>query len=575
MLFFDLAQYFQKLENTPSRNTMTEILGDLFTHASPEEIGPLCYLLQGRVAPLYEATEFGVADKLMIRAIGKAYGVSDEDVLRAFKKHGDLGITAEEIAQSHRGNKNKATIQEVFTLLKSIAQCAGDGSQETKIRLLSELFMSSNALSVRYLARIPLDKLRLGFSDMTILDGLSWMLDGTKSMRDTLEAAYDVRPDLGYIASQVKEHGIQGVSHVHAVVGAPILAALCQRLPNADEMIKKMGEVDVEPKYDGVRTQIHLTRTKHTIMVRSFSRNLENTTAMYPELNSIVSQIDGDEVILDSEAVGYDETHDRLIPFQETMTRKRKYNIADVSQSIPLRFFVFDILYKDGQDLMETPLSKRRDILEHTIKKGSILFLSPHIVTDKTEVLRAYHDEQIKKGLEGVVIKKWESIYEPGRRGYTWVKFKEEGKRGKLADTIDGVIMGFYRGEGKRSGFGIGAFLVGVRKGDMIVSVTKIGTGVSDALWKEMKINLQKEKTDEKPKQYKEVEKMLTPDVWVNPTIIVEIAADDITKSPIHGALFALRFPRLVRIRNDKSVDQITSVKELETMYGNQESVKK
>jgi DNA ligase-1 len=326
-----------------------------------------------------------------------------------------------------------------------------------------------------------------------------------------------------------------------------------------------------------VRTQIHLIKSKENKkeQVSSFSRNLENTTLMYPELNVIARQIDAEEVILDSEAVGYDEEHDRLIPFQETMTRKRKYDIAGVSQSIPLRFFVFDILYKDGEDLMTTPLSKRRKILEQTIKKGSTLFLSPHIVTDKTEVLRAYHNEQIKKGLEGVVIKKWESIYEPGRRGYTWVKFKEEGKVGKLADTIDGVIMGFYRGEGKRSGFGIGAFLVGVKQGDIIVSVTKIGTGVSDALWKELKIDLQKQKTDEKPKQYKEVEKMLTPDVWVDPTIIVEIAADDITKSPIHGALFALRFPRLVRIRTDKSVNQITSLKELETMYGNQESIKK
>lgn len=571
MLFSALAIYFQKLESTPSRNTMTEILADVFAHASDEEIGDICYLLQGRVAPLYEAIEFGMADKLIIRAIALAYAVDETTVFGSFKEHGDLGSTAERIAARYAKTKKKSSIHEVFTLLKTIAKAGGEGSQELKVRLLSELFLGNDALSVRYLARIPLDKLRLGFSDMTMLDALSWMLTKDKSHRDTLEAAYDVRPDFAYIATQVKKYGIHGVSHVHAVVGAPILAALCQRLPNADEMIKKMGEVDVEPKYDGVRTQIHFK--KQTNWVQSYSRNLENTTAMYPELAAIKNQIEADDVILDSEAIGYDERHDRLIPFQETATRKRKHGIAVASQSIPLRFFVFDILYKDGEDLMAVPLSKRRMILEQTVRKGSTLFVSPHIVTDKASVLRTYHDEQITKGLEGVVVKKWESPYEPGRRGYAWVKFKEEGKTGKLADTVDAVVMGYYKGEGKRSSFGIGAFLVGVKKGDTFVTMTKIGTGVSDELWKTLEQALHTLKTPKRPTQYPEVEKALVPDVWVSPAMVVEIAADDITKSPTHGALYALRFPRLVRVRTDKSPDQITTVSELETMYKNQKSI--
>lgn len=164
-------------------------------------------------------------------------------------------------------------------------------------------------------------------------------------------------------------------------------------------------------------------------------------------------------------------------------------------------------------------------------------------------------------------------IYEPGRKGYAWVKFKEEGKVGKLADTIDAVVMGYYKGEGKRTSFGIGAFLVGVKKGEKLVTITKIGTGVSDELWKELRKILHSLSTVDRPKEYQDVDKTLAPDVWVEPKIVVEIAADDITKSPIHGALFALRFPRLVHIRNDKSVHQITTTKELETMYHNQESI--
>ncbi|MFH0749362.1 MAG: ATP-dependent DNA ligase [Candidatus Gottesmanbacteria bacterium] len=573
MTFQELAIYVQKLESTPSRNTMTEILADLFTHASMSEIGEICYLLQGRVAPLYEAIEFGVADRLMIRAIAASYKVQESHVTTLFKKHGDLGRAAEVIANQHIKSHTHISVHEVFLKLKAIAEFEGVGSQEKKIQTLSELLSSSDALAVRFLVRIPLDKLRLGFSDMTILDALSWMLKGNKSLRDSLEAAYNVRPDLGYIASQVKKHGISGVLHVQARVGAPILAALCQRLPNAEEMIKKMGAVDVEPKYDGVRTQIHFERKKDKIVISSYSRNLENTTAMYPELDRMESQIDAESVILDSEAIGFDETNNRIIPFQETVTRKRKHNIIVASQSVPLRFFVFDILLKNGINLMSTPFSKRRAILEETIKTGPILTVSPHIVTNDISTLRVYHKEQIQKGLEGVVVKKWESVYEPGRRGFTWVKFKEEGKIGKLADTIDAVVMGFYKGEGKRTSFGIGAFLVGVKKGNMFVTMTKIGTGVSDELWKAMKTSFGNQSSKEKPKEYGDVDKMFTPDVWVNPSIVVEIAADDITKSPTHGAKFALRFPRLVRIRTDKNANQVTTVKELEVMYHNQESI--
>lgn len=572
MTFQSFAVYIQKLERTPSRNTMTEILSELFTKAQDEEIGKICYLLQGRVAPLYEAIEFGIADKLMIRAIAKAYDVTESHVTTLFKKYGDLGTAAEEVA-SATNQTARYSIHDVFGKLKAIAMMSGEGSQDQKIQALSSLFTQSDALSVRYLVRIPLDKLRLGFSDMTMIDALSWMIAGDKSKKDTIEKAYEVRPDLGYIATQIKLHGMSGVSHVKPVVGAPILAALCQRLPNAEEMIKKMGEVDVEPKYDGVRTQIHFKEINKKNTVSSFSRNLENTTAMYPELELMYKQIQAHSVILDSEAVGFDEKTHRVIPFQETMTRKRKHNITSATQTVPLRFFVFDILEKDGEDLMHTPLSKRREILEHTITSGPILSVSPHIVTKSIETLREYHAEQIASGLEGVVVKKWEAVYEPGRRGYTWVKFKEENKVGKLADTVDAVVMGYYKGEGKRTNFGIGAFLVGVKHGESFVTVTKIGTGVTDELWKEMKVLFGTHAVTEAPKEYKNVDKAFIPDVWITPHIVVEIAADDITKSPTHGAQYALRFPRLVRIRTDKTAHQVTTVGELETMYHNQESI--
>lgn len=555
---------------------MTQILADLFRHAQKNEIGQICYLLQGRVVPLYEAVEFGIADKFMIRAIAKAYDVSEEQVKREFKKRGDLGVAAEICyhVPLHSSRSVQPSIIDVYKQLFSLAHTGGHGSQEKKIGMLSDVLRRVDRLSSRYIVRIPLDKLRLGFSDMTILDGLSWMESGNKSFRPKLEAAYNVRPDIGYLATTVKTEGIKGIAHVRVKVGAPILASLCARLPNADDMVKKMGEVAVEPKYDGVRVQVHF---KRGAFVSSYSRNLENTTAMFPELSEIGKELNAQEVILDSEAVGYDGKNDKLIAFQETMTRKRKHGISEASKSIPVRFFVFDILYKDGRELLGLPLSQRRKILEYTLKsaKNRHLMLSPQIVTHEASVIRTYHDEQLKKGLEGAVVKKWNSVYEPGRTGYHWVKFKEEeGKTGKLTDTIDAVVMGYTVGQGKRTEFGVGQMLLGVKDKEDFVTITKLGSGASEEELGKLAHMLKKLRVKDRPKEYKNVNKIYTPDFWVRPSLVLEIAGDDLTRSPAHSAGFAVRFPRLVRIRADKSPDQATTVTEISHMYKNQVSAR-
>jgi DNA ligase-1 len=457
----------KSIEETASRTDMTVLLSKVFLDAESDEIESLCYLLQGRVAPQYESIEFGIADKLLIRAIAKAYGLDIEIVTRAFKESGDLGIAAQELVKSRTQTANfdkEYSVLQVFEILLKLANTSGEGSQDEKILIISDLLQALDPLSVRYVVRIPLDKLRLGFSDMTILDAFSWMLTGDKTHRAELERAFNVRPDIGYIKRN-KQHGIGGISRVHARVGAPILAALCQRIPTADEMIEKMGEVAVEPKYDGVRVQIHYSESKikrQKSIVAAFSRNLENTTLMYPELSEIGEELNASEVILDCEAVGFDRESGMLATFQETMTRKRKHDIAETSKRMPLKFFVFDMLYKDGEDLLSLPLRERKTMLKRTLVPKELLTQSPYILTSDAQELREYHDAQLKKGLEGVVIKKWDSGYEPGRKNYSWVKFKEEeGKAGKLTDTIDAVIMGYSRGEGKRSGFGIGMFFGG------------------------------------------------------------------------------------------------------------------
>jgi DNA ligase-1 len=425
-------------------------------------------------------------------------------------------------------------------------------------------------------------KLRLGFSDKTVIDALSYLEKGTKEYSDQLDRAYQIRPDVGVLSQLVKEKGVKGaIENMSVVMGTPIVPALAQRLKTPVEMIEKMGRVYAEPKYDGTRVSIHFKRggfekTKdmtlfgddELVQVKTFTRNLDESSNQFPELLRIGSQIKADEVILDSEAVGYDPKSGRLVPFQLTITRKRKHGVEETASSVPLRFFVFDIMYLDGKSLINLPLHERRKILAEIVVQGEVLVVDEYIETDDPNVLREYHKKQLAEGLEGALVKQVDGEYMSGRTGFNWVKFKEaEDSRAKLSDTIDVVIMGYYLGKGKRSTFGLGAFLVGIKSGDKILTLAKVGTGITDEVFKELNGRMQKCKTAKIPPEY-DVPKILEPDVWVEPKVIVEVAADEITVSPTHTAGYALRFPRLVKFRDDKGLEQITTLDEIKSMVG-------
>jgi len=575
MKFQRLAQYFAKLEATTSRLEITAILADLLKEASAGEVAKICYLSLGQLAPLYVGVEFNLAEKLMIKVLAKAFGQKEEKIRQEFKTTGDLGETAYKLKIKNPKFKiqnQELTVEEVYQKLLEITRESGEGSVERKIEKMAALINELDPLSVKYVVRIPLGRLRLGFSELTILDALSWMLVGNKSKREEIEAIYNVRADVGEIAKQFKVLNLKfEIEKVKPQIGIPIMPGLCQRLPTPEEMIKKMGVVAVEPKFDGTRLQVHFRRPD---FVGIFTRNLENVTAMFPDIvEGVKKEVKAKKVILDGEAIGFDPKTGKFLPFQETIKRKRKYEVDKKAKEIPLKYFVFDILYKDGESLLSLSLEKRRKILEETLSAtNKRIVLTPQIITNNPEELRRFYDEQVAKGLEGAVVKKWQAAYEPGRRGYTWVKFKAEkkGKRGgRLADTLDCVVMGYYKGKGKRAAFGIGAFLVGIRESessDRFLTISKIGTGLTDEQWKELKVKSENLKVKSQPKEYK-VDKNLAPDVWCQPQLVVEIEADNITVSPVHTAGLALRFPRLLRFREEKSSEQATTLAEAKKLY--------
>jgi DNA ligase-1 len=420
------------------------------------------------------------------------------------------------------------------------------------------------------LVRIPLGNTRLGIGDPTVLDALATAFLGDKSQRKALEGAYNRTSNLGLIATTLLNKGLKEVENLNVRVGSPIRSELCERLPTPQKVIEKMVEVDVQYKYDGFRVQIH----KDGKNVRMFSRNLEEMTHMFPELKeAAIKQIKAETAILDTEALAYNPDSEEFLPFQETTKRRRKHGIDEIAKTLPLKAFVFDILYKNGKQLLDIPLKERMDILKETIKEDDVLIRTKNQTVKDPKELTALLEDAISKGLEGLVVKRLESPYEAGGRNFNWVKLKRHSS-GELTDTIDTVILGYIVGRGKRTAFGAGALLVGVydKEKDEFVTVSKIGTGLSDDEWKEIHKRADKIRVEKKPAR---VNSLSTPSVWIKPEIVIEVLADEITRSPVHTAGktdteqgYALRFPRLVSFREkDKNPEDATSVKELIEMY--------
>jgi len=550
------AGYLEKLEKTPSRLEITRILSSLLKETPTSEIDKVVFLSLGILAPNYEGTILNLAEKMMIRVLMLGFGKSEDEVKTLYKASGDLGNVAEELGKRQEVKDKSLTVAEVYDRLLKIAEDGGWGSQDRKIEKMAKILTEIDPLSARYIARIPVGRLRLGFSEKTVIAALS---SESGIPEREIENAFNIRPNIGYIARLVKERNIKDAK---PEIGVPVVPMLAQRLNSTDAMIKKMGKVSVEPKFDGLRIFIHYRKKDN--LVKIFTRNMNAINLdTFPELKDVGKYIKASEAILDSEAIGVDLKRAMFLDFQKTIQRRRKHEIEKNASEIPLQFQVFDILLFNGKSLMGVPYTERRGILEKVAVNGSLLRVDENTITDDPEVIKNMHEKYLKMGLEGVVVKKANGTYVSGRTGWNWVKMKEvEGKRGKLSDTVDCVIMGYTSGKGKRAGFGMGQFLAGVRDGDTFKSVTKVGTGLTDEQFRELKARLTKIQVKEKPKEYV-VNKDLYPDFWVTPSVVIELAADEITVSPKHTAGLALRFPRLIRFRDDRSATDVTTVNEL------------
>ncbi len=605
MKFELLAEAFDQIEKTSKRLEMTEQLAKLFQQTPAEDMQNVIYFLQGKLAPPYENIETGMGEKFVIQAIARTTGHTKEDVNKKFKKTGDLGEVAEELLKQKKQQslvRTTLNVKKVHENFMKLARTTGEGTQEMKIKLLAELLNSATPVEGKFIVRFALGALRLGVGDPTLMDALAHVhleefkkhnpaieeeikdKEGAEKerkirlkLREKIEAKYNIYSDLGKLAQKLTQKGLKGLEGIDIEPGIPIRPTLAERLPLSKDIIEKIGKCIVESKYDGFRLQLH----KKGNHIWIFSRNLESMTDMFPEIvEGAQKQLDAHECIAEGEALAVNEETKEFFPFQITIQRKRKYDIEEKAKELPLKLFLFDVLYVDGKNLMSHPFRERREKLKKLIKRGDTVELTNAIITDKPHEIDKFFNENVSGGLEGIVCKDLNAPYIAGARKFAWIKLKRSYK-GELQDTVDLVILGFYKGKGKRTEFGLGGLLAGVydEKKDEFKSVTRIGTGFSEQMLADLHHLLTKHAVSHKSGR---VDSELVPDSWVEPKFVVEVRADEITQSPMHTAGkekgsetgYALRFPRILRLRNDKEPEQATTVKEIVNMYHNQKRVK-
>ena len=626
MTIRELAEVFERIDGVSGRNAMIEILAELYARVTPEEAAQVTYLMQGRLVPKFVDLEFGMASRLLLRAIAQAFEVEQDEVESVFREAGDLGLAAEKLTPAESitaapppsrcwgratggrpqrvprprqfgqgriwwhtsvGNpswwaiRHQALKQDwarnvsvggVFARLREVAEAEGAESQERKVAGIADLLRDLDPRANRYLPRIPIGRLRLGIGDPTFMDALSFAGVRDKSDRKAIERAYNLTCDLGLTARDYLRGGVEAMARAQVRVGNPVRMAQAARMSSGQEIVDKIGSAAVEPKLDGFRVQIH----RDGDQVRIYSRNLEDMSLMFPDVSAAArAQLKRPKVIIEGEAMGVDPETGAFLPFQVTTSRRRRHGIDAAAKEIPLQVHAFDLLY-DGDNVIELPFTERRQRLEAIVAEGNDLRVSECITTDDPEEIDAFFAEQVNAGLEGVMAKRLDSVYQAGQRNFNWIKYKASYSSA-LTDTLDCVLIGYWRGQGKRTPWGIGALLSAVWDADEQVfkSIARIGTGYSDEEWVRIRERLDEIAVADRPAN---VHSDVVPDVWASPEIVVEVLADELTRSPMHVAGrtddelgLALRFPRVIGfVREDKAPADATTVAEVRDLFARQ-----
>ncbi|MBT3583155.1 ATP-dependent DNA ligase [Candidatus Woesearchaeota archaeon] len=555
MKYSILVDIYQEIESTTKTLEKTAILAKFLKKISVTELEEIILLLQGRAFPEYDVRDLGLGTQLAIKAISSSSGSNVDKVKQMWKKTGDLGETASQLI----GNKKQATLfsksittSKVLQNLQKLAELEGAGTVDKKVSLLKELLSSASGNEAKYIIRTCLNDLRVGIGQGTLRDAISEAFEVDKT---EVQKAYNQIVDFGEVAQLAKEGGDKSLRTAKITIGKPIKAMLYQKAADIENAFERVGSpAAFEYKFDGFMCQIHKKGDK----VQLFTRNQEEVTKQFPDVvERVKKHVTENNVILDSEIVGIDFKTGNWLPFQSISQRiKRKYDIEETIRKIPVVIQVFDIMFYKNTSTIDLPFNERRKLVKSIIKTvKDKLEIAKQIITSSEKEVEKFYNESLAKGNEGVMAKNLEAEYKPGSRVGYGVKIKP------IMEPLDLVIVGAEWGSGKRAGW-LSSFILACRNSEgKFLEIGKMGTGI-------------KEK-EEMGTSFEELTKLLKPliisesgkIVKVKPKIIVEVAYEEIQKSPTYMSGFALRFPRLIKLRTDRNIKNMNDLAKINLLY--------
>ncbi|HWQ49787.1 MAG TPA: ATP-dependent DNA ligase [Methanosarcina sp.] len=561
--FREFAETCQAIEKISSTIDTTNRVADLLKKVDVKELPIATHFIMSEVFPAWSGEQLGIGTSLLYVSLSRASGMSVKSIESLIRTTGDIGDTALLILKEKRKNQvtfssffeeqPELSITEVYNRFKVASEASGKGSQDIKIKNLQFLFNSSTPREAKYISRLALEELRIGVGEGVVRDAIA---KAFSVPTDVVEHAFMVTNDLGIVAATAKEGGVEALEHLGIEINRPIKMMLSQISPDIVADIKEMKEAAIEWKFDGARVQVHKAGDSVTL----FSRKLENVTNSLPDLVEIIRKhVKAESAILDGEAVAVDE-NGKPRAFQEILKRfRRKYDVEEKALGIPIQLNLFDIMYLNGKTLIDLSLIERRKALEScvesSVEDSKSICVDKQIITGDLELIEKIYKEALEAGHEGVMVKNPNSFYSPGKRGKNWLKKKP------LMETLDLVVVGAEWGFGRRANL-IGSYTVACYDPETLryLQVGKVGTGLTDD-------------------QLKELTEMLSGLMEggeaggvfaIRPKIVLEIAFEEIQKSPNYDSGFALRFPRFIRIRDDKDPEEADTIQRIGKVYSQQ-----
>ncbi|MEM1551285.1 MAG: ATP-dependent DNA ligase [Candidatus Bathyarchaeia archaeon] len=551
-LFRALAELCEKLEGMSRRVPAVNLVADFLKSLEPDEVEPAVSMILGRPFPKWSQQTLDVSWATLGEIIRRITGVDWRIFLEAFNQTGDVGSAAKVVFESCKIKRQAVLFEKPLTILEvrrsfeAIAETAGHGAREKKERLIEALLSSASPLEAKYLVKIFIGEMRTGFHEGLMEQAVSRAFGAPF---EAVKRAGMVLGDIGTVAALIKAEGREALSKIGFQIFRPVKLMLAQMANDVAEAIKEHGgKTAFEYKLDGARVQIH----KCGDDVRIFSRRLTDVTKSLPEIADMVrKKVKAREVIMEGEVIAIDDKG-YPVPFQHLMRRfKRVHEIEDVAETIPVRLYLFDILYLDGRSLISLPYLQRRQILADSA--GEIP-LTKQLITDSVEEAERFLREAVDCGHEGLMAKRLNSEYKPGIRGKHWLKIKS------TLEPLDLVIVAAEYGYGRRHEWLSDYYLAArdAETGEFLV-VGKTFKGLTDSEIIEMTKRLKELAIKEEYRR-----------VYVTPKIVVEVAYNEIQKSPKYKCGMALRFARITRLRDDKTPEEADTIQRVREIYQKQ-----